>query len=185
MRIGLKWGSNSPVSYDLIFTNHIKKHTNEHCFSSLPSNCNDLKEIIIYDIECDITKDYTEFYIQYIIDMYKLEATFENNIFKFKAFNNRYKNMLICATIRILWENIGSMSPALDTITYLFKPLKEGKCIYKDKLKRFCHFYSKLESTNYWHNGHSWNPKKTKIKSTKDFTNSLILNSVNEFFENE
>jgi hypothetical protein len=184
MRIGLKWGDSSPVSYDIVYKNYTSNFYNESCFSSLPRNCEDIKYIIIYDIECDVTKDYTDFYIQYIIDMYKLEATFENNIFKFKAFDNRYKNMLICATIRILWENIGDISPTLDTVTYLFELLKNGKCIYKDKLKRFCYFYSKIPyNGNYWNTGHSWNPNLTKIKSTKDFVNTLKLNSVNGFFE--
>lgn len=183
MRIGLKWGDRSPVKYDIIYKNKTDNFKNESCFSELPDNCDDIKEIIIYNIKCDITQNYTDFYIKYIIDMYKLEATFENDIFKFKAFNNRYKNMLVCATIRILWENIGNITPSLDTVTYLFKPLKENKCIYRDKLKRFCYFYSKIPSnSNYWYSGHSWDPKKTIIKSTKDFVNTENLNSVNEFF---
>ena len=185
MRIGLNWGSASPVNYDIIYNcGKIEKKVKQNCFSNLPYDSNNIKEIIIYDVECDVTKDYMEFYINYVIAMYKLEATFENNNFKFKAFNNRYKNMLICATIRILWENIGYKTPALDTVSYLFKPLKEGKCIYRDKLKRFCYFYSKIPyEGSYWTTGHSWNPKITQIKSTKEFINTEKLNSVNGFFE--
>ena len=52
------------------------------------------------------------FYLQYISDMYNLNAEITDKYFKFKCQGGKYKNMLVCATVRLLWENIGSITPS-------------------------------------------------------------------------
>ena len=89
--------------------------------------------------------------------------------------------MLICATIRLLWEQFGMCNPTIQMHDVFFEKLQNGKSKYKNKLKRFCDFYSQIKIGNYFSDGHSWKPSLTLIKSTLDFKN-YKGNSVNKFF---
>lgn len=140
--------------------------------------------ITLYNLDCEKTIKYKMFYLQYVSDMYNLNAEITDKYFKFKCQGGKYKNMLVCATIRLLWENIGSITPSVPMHDVFFEKLQNGKSKYRNKLKRFCDFYSKIDlgaKSNYFSEGHSWKPSKTLIKSTLDFKN-YKKNSVNNFF---
>lgn len=141
------------------------------------------KEITIFNTKCDHTLQYRDFYLQYIIDMFKLEASFNEDEFIFKSLKDRYKDLLVCTLVRMLWERIGCSSE-IDNAAFL-ESLKNGKSKYRDKLKRFCDFYSKIDQSkanNYWGEGHTPKPDKIKIKSSKDFINAPVISGVNNFF---
>ena len=117
------------------------------------------------------------------IDEY-IEPEITEEYFKFKGQGSKYKNMLVCATVRLLWENIGSITPAISMHDVFFEKLQNGKSKYRNKLKRFCDFYSKIdvgEKDSYFNEGHSWKPSKTIIKSTLEFK-KYNGGSVNNFF---
>jgi len=175
------WGSSSPVTWSFTINNNETINKKQSCYSRMVDN---VIFITLYDLDCEKTIKYKMFYLQYVSDMYDLNAEITEEYFKFKCQGNRYKNMLICATIRLLWENIGSINPAIPMHDVFFEKLQNGKSKYRNKLKRFCNFYSQIdlgEKKNYFHDGHSWKPFQTLIKSTSDFKN-YNGNSVNEFF---
>lgn len=180
------WGGSAPlnVSYDFLFNdNTTREYRQESCFARLPSNCNTLKQITLYNLDCSLTKHYRDWYLQYIIDMLKLDANFDDESFTFKAFNCRYKNMLVCSLTRILWEKMWCKDDSCNVVWFL-KPLKESKI--SGKLTRFCSVFKKIpiEKQDYLHDGHLWAPWNTKIKRTKDWLDAKNLNSVNGFFTN-
>jgi hypothetical protein len=180
MKKNYNWGSSSPVTWSYTINNVEKFYTNTSCYSSMIYN---VDFISLYSLDCEKTIKYKMFYLQYVSDMYDLNAEITKEYFKFKCQGNKYKNMLICATIRLLWENLGSINPAIPMHDVFFKKLQFGKSKYRNKLKRFCDFYSQINTSNYFNEGHSWKPSKTLIKSTLDFKN-YNENSVNNFFYN-
>jgi len=174
------WGSSSPVTWSYTINNVEKLLEKEDCYRAM---INSVDFITLYNLDCEKTIKYKMFYLQYISDMYDLNAEITDEYFKFKCQRNKYKNMLICATIRLLWENLGSVTPAIQMHDVFFEKLQNGKSKYRNKLKRFCDFYSQIKTGNYFSEGHSWNPSKTLIKSTSDFKN-YKGGSVNGFFYN-
>jgi len=175
------WRYSSPVKWSYTINNKEKLFENTSCYSSMTST-NSL--ITLYNLDCKKTIKYKMFYLQYVSDMYDLNAEITEQYFKFKSQGNKHKNMLICATIRLLWEQLGCITPTIQMHDVFFEKLQNGKSKYKNKLKRFCDFYSQIklnEKDNYFHDGHSWKPFETLIKSTLDFKN-YKGNSVNNFF---
>jgi len=180
-------------NFGIIFNNGEKEQlgTNRNCFSSLPHSFDDIEKIYIHDFTVKTTEKYEDFYIKYIVDMLKLEdVTIKKNYFEFKAFKNRYFNLLVLTLVRFLFERLGYQSTDYPNYALQFlNLLKNGKSKYRNKLKRFCDFYSRLtdhKNIKYWAEGHSFTPYKVKIKSTKDFLNvkKQGINSVNNFFYN-
>lgn len=181
MKKDYAWGSNNPVTWSSTLKEVETFHTKVACYSSMVS-----KEdfITLYKLDCEKTIKYKMFYLQYVSDMYGLNAEITDEYFKFSCQGDNYKNMLVCATVRLLWENIGSISPAIPMHDVFFEKLQNGKSKYRNKLKRFCDFYSKIdvgEKDSYFNEGHSWKPSKTLIKTTLDFKN-YSGGSVNNFF---
>ena len=160
---------------------------NTACFSDL-KNSNNYTHMEIYDILCKTTEKYYHFYLQYIADMLKLEdVEIGENSFKFKAYPESNKNMLVGSLVRFLFEKFGCIEqPQIDLSKELFEPLKNGKSKYRNKLKRFCDFYSRINIKNrYFSTGHSWEPSKTEIKSTQDWLKHKKwqgYGTVNDFF---
>ena len=175
------WGSGSPVTWGYVLNNNETLFKDEACYRSMITKTD---FITLYNLNCEKTIKYKMFYLQYVSDMYDLNAEITEEYFKFKGQGSKYKNMLVCATVRLLWENIGSITPAIPMHDVFFEKLQNGKSKYRNKLKRFCDFYSKIDlgtKSTYFSDGHSWKPNKTSIKSTLDFKNYKGI-SVNEFF---
>lgn len=185
------WGK---VSYNLILEDEtVLKYPNTACFTYIRdfnNRKNPIKYINIYNISCEKTKEYTILYLKYIVDMFKItDYEITENSFKFKAYDDNIKNMLIGSLVRFLFENIGYQKPFLDTAKLFLKPLLvDGKCKYRNKFKRFCYFYKQIDpdaKIGYWHIGHSWKPSLTKIKTLDDFNSfnfNKDVNGVNNFF---
>ena len=183
MKKDYAWGYNNPVTWSYTINNIETFYKKTACYSNMISK---VDFITLYDLDCEKTIKYKMFYLQYVSDMYNLNAEITDKYFKFKCQGGKYKNMLVCATIRLLWENIGSIIPAIPIHDVFFEKLQSGKSKYRNKLKRFCDFYSQInigDKKNYFNDGHSWKPYETLIKSTLDFTN-YKGSSVNEFFYN-
>ena len=181
MKKDYSWGYSSPVTWSYTKNNNKTLVEKTSCYSSMTSN---VDFITLYELDCEKTIKYKMFYLQYVSDMYDLNAEITNKYFKFKCQGNKYKNMLICATIRLLWEQLGCIKPTIQMHDVFFEKLQNGKSKYRNKLKRFCDFYSKIElgeKGTYFHDGHSWKPSSTLIKSTLDFKN-YKESSVNKFF---
>ena len=165
----------------------VEDYVKNACFTNLrDSDDSSIKYIEIEDIMCKKTKEYTEPYLQYISEMLDLkDVTIENNYFKFKAFSNNIKNMVVCSLVRFLNEKLGAVCPVIDTAELFLKPLlSDEPCPYENKLERFCYFYSKIPH-DYFHIGHSWKPIDTKIKSLTQFKRyrfNMYNNGVNKFF---
>jgi len=186
MRKDLKWAD---VSYYVEKDNGKTKNIeHQSCFTYIRDykNRNNTKilSITLFDINCEVTMEYRDFYLQYVSDMLGLESEILENGFKFKASHINHKNLLVLSLLRFLFENIGYMSPPLDIVNLFLKPLRDDDCKYTDKLERYCYFYSLIPQNDYWHNGHCWRPKSTVIKSTKDYLECNELYNVNSFFEN-
>ena len=178
------WGSSSPVTWGYVLNNNETILEKQNCYSSMVHN---VDFITLYNLNCEKTIKYKMFYLQYVSDMYDLNAEITDEYFKFKCQGDKYKNMLVCATIRLLWENIGTINPAIPMHDVFFEKLQNGKSKYRNKLKRFCDFYSKIDlgaKSTYFSDGHSWKPNKTLIKSILDFKN-YKGGSVNGFFYNQ
>ena len=175
------WGSSSPVTWSYTLNGNETLFKDEACYSSMITKTD---FITLYNLNCEKTIKYKMFYLQYVSDMYDLNAEITEKYFKFKGQGSKYKNMLVCATVRLLWENIGSITPAIQMHYVFFEKLQNGKSKYRNKLKRFCDFYSKIdvgEKDSYFNEGHSWKPSKTIIKSTLEFK-KYNGGSVNNFF---
>jgi len=178
-----KLTSSGNTCYDILLDNKILlSRRKTACFADF-FRFGDTKynKIRIYNIDCLPTIDYKEFYIDYVTKMFDLKNTdLIEEYFEFKTTGQRYKDLVVMTIIRLLWEYICGNS-SIDSIESLFKPLKEGKSKYRNKLKRFCDFYSKINS-QYQSEGHCPSPKKVNIKSTEDFKKIKNLKSVNVFF---
>lgn len=177
------WGSSSPVTWSYTLNNNEIIKKNQACYSGMVDKAD---FITLYNLDCEKTIKYKMFYLQYVSDMYDLNAEITEEYFKFKSQGYKHKNMLVCATIRLLWENIGTITPAIQMHDVFFEKLQNGKSKYRNKLKRFCNFYSKIElgeKSTYFSEGHSWKPCNTLIKSTLEFKN-YKGGSVNGFFYN-
>ena len=175
------WGSSSPVTWGYVLNNNETILEKQNCYSSMVHN---VDFITLYNLNCEKTIKYKMFYLQYVSDMYDLNAEITEEYFKFKGQGSKYKNMLVCATVRLLWENLGYISPTIPMHDIFFEKLQNGKSKYRNKLKRFCDFYSKIdvgEKDSYFSEGHSWKPSKTIIKSTLEFK-KYNGGSVNNFF---
>lgn len=180
------------ITYDVVYKDKTVHNSKNHaCFSQMPCsqtfNNNKISKIIIYDLERKVTIEYREFYLKYLVDMLKLKkAVITDTSFEFQAFPCRRKTLLVCTLTRVLYEKFGGYS--VDNVKDILIPLQTGKSKYRNKLKRFCDFYSRIPSNDNFKNfpsGHFFKPSLTKIKSTDDFVKAKTLTSVNEFFENQ
>jgi len=185
MREHLKWAD---VSYTVIKEDgKSRSKFHESCFGYIRDykGRSKLASIILNDINCAITMEYRDFYLQYISDMLCLESKILENGFKFKASDINHKNLLVLSLLRFLFENMGCLNPHLDVVNLFLKPLRDDECPYTDKLERYCYFYSLIPQDGYWHDSHCWKPKRTAIKSTKDYLECKELWNVNSFFEKQ
>lgn len=184
MRENLRW---AVLSYSL-YNNDIQiaRFTRTNCFSSLSDYEGDYNKMIISDTLCKVTKDYHDFYLHYIADMLKLEnVVITENSIEFKAYPETYKNMLVGSLVRFLFENLGNIPlNCIDIQIKFLDDLKNGKSKYRNKLKRFCDFYSRIKKPKWFQTGHSWDPSQTKIKSTQDWLKykTTKYDPVNTFF---
>lgn len=187
VRPKMKWAD---VTYTLWMKDgtNIKYKNGTACFSSMRRKKN-VDYISIYRTKCKETLSYHDAYLKYIGDMFHLEYTLGKNSFKFKAFNCGKKNMLVSSMIRVLFEPLCSRYPHdVETFNineaFLEPLLINGKCPYKDKLKRFCYFYSKINLPGSYHTDlHMPLPYKVRMKSYKQFNNiEKFSNGVNKFF---
>lgn len=185
MRKEIEWGA---ASYDILKNDKVLlEQRRAACFSQFMSGNfpqKDYNKIKIYDLDCEKTKEYKEFYLQYVIDMLNIKASFNEEYFEFKSTGSKYKDAAVMSIVRLIWEKFLNKTPIIDTPTLFFKRLRDDECEYKDKLQRFCYFYSKIpvHSTGYNHSAHSWLPGSCAIKSTKDFEECVHWTSVNGFF---
>jgi hypothetical protein len=156
------------------------------CFSTFFGFKEKYTKIRVYGLDCIPTFEYRNFYLQYILDMFELEeASFNDEYFEFKSTSVLKKDLVVMNTLRLLWENIGgSDRDGEKNIKFFLNNLKNGKCRYRNKLKRFCYFYSLITKTHecYYGDNHTWFPWNTKIKSTADFKNCKRLKMINNFF---
>ena len=179
MKNNYKFGDTSPVKWSYTVNNIEKLFENQACYSKMINNCD---FITLYDLNCKKTIKYKMFYLKYVSDMFDLNAEITDEYFRFKCQGYKHKNMLVCSVVRFLWEKLGNLSPAIQMHDVFFEKLQNGKSKYRNKLKRFCDFYSKIEvNSSYFHTGHSWKPSETLIKSTLDFK-KYNEHSVNAFF---
>lgn len=161
---------------------------NVACFSFMRDYIGEYTHVYIYNILCKHTKDYHNFYLNYISDMLKLEdVEIGDNSFKFKTYPCNYKNLLVASIVRLLHEPIGTTSYSnnegkIKEHKNFFKNLKHGKSKYRNKLKRFCDFYSRIECSRYFYTIHFLSPKDMKIKSTQDWLKTKNISGVNIFF---
>ena len=184
MRESYTWGGNDGgVNYDLILENGtVKNYNKEDCYSRLRDSNAKIDKIRLYTLDCKLTIEYRNWFLQYLIDMLALDANFNDEYFEYKNTGSNRKNMLVAALTRLLWEQMFNKQNS-DNVSWILKPLKEGKSKYRNKLARFCDFYSKIPcNEQYLHDGHLWRPDKTIIKYTKDFTSSVKISTVNGFF---
>ena len=177
--------SSNNTDYDILLNDDIIiSKRNAACFREFFSfQGQKYNKIRIYNMDCKPTVDYKDFYVNYVIEMFDLQNTnLTNDYFEFQTTGEKHKDLVVMTVVRLLWEYICGNSN-INSIESLFKPLQEGKSRYKDKLKRFCHFYSKIgKEQQYMSEGHCPLPKKVIIKSTEDFKKVKNLKTVNEFF---
>ena len=128
------WGGSSPVTWSYTLNGNETLFKDEACYSSMITKTD---FITLYNLNCEKTIKYKMFYLQYVSDMYDLNAEITDEYFKFKCQGDKYKNMLVCATIRLLWENIGSITPAIKMHDVFFEKLQNGESKYENKLERF------------------------------------------------
>lgn len=174
--------------YYLIDKKGNKSFKEKHkCMSDFLRNFIDIKDeythIEFVDFTCKKTKDYTEWYLNLIAEALALEdVIIKENSFTFRLLDCKYKNLLVITLIRYLYEQFANKYE-FDTVKCFFKPLKKAEKEYSDKLEAFTIIYKKISiHSNYFHDGHTFNPKNTNVKYTSDFINSKNLKSVNSFF---
>ena len=93
------WGSSSPVTWGFTINNVEILKDGESCYSGMVDKAD---FITLYNLDCEKTIKYKMFYLQYVSDMYDLNAEITEEYFKFKSQGYKHKNMLVCATIRLL-----------------------------------------------------------------------------------
>jgi hypothetical protein len=182
MRKTYEWGK---ANYQILLRDEviIDGQKGTACFSEFFRIREPYDTIKIYNIDSTPTIDYKNFFLQYVIDMYGLTGSFDDDHFEFKSLGHIIKDALVMSTVRLLWENLGSMTPHVDTANLLFRRLRDDECPHEDKLERFCYFYKALDNhKGYFSDGHSWPPKNTRIKSCNDFKTCVNWTSVNGFF---
>ena len=114
----------NPVKWSYTLNGTEKRYDKASCYSSMTDKAD---FITLYDLDCEKTIKYKMFYLQYVSDMYNLNAEITEEYFKFKCQGGRYKNMLVCATIRLLWEELGYKKPAIPLHDVFFEKLQNGK----------------------------------------------------------
>lgn len=173
------------TDYDILLNKKvILTQRNAPCFSRFLRESRRYNIIKIYNLSCEQTIDYKEFYLKYITDCFKIESNYDEELdcFTFKSTGVKYKDLIIMTLIRFLWEYICG-NRRIDNSEMFFEKLKSGKSKYRNKLKRFCDFYSKIDvKENYISDGHAPNFKLCVIKSTQDFIKKKKLTGVNVFF---
>lgn len=181
MKDKLTWGGSS---YSILSEGNVIMERNKAaCFSEFMNRFEGPYDTIrIYDIDCKPTIEYKNWFLQYVIDMFQIDGSFNDEYFEFKTQGIKKKDATVMTVIRMLWEDLGNNSN-VDSPNELFKKLRDGKFRYRDKLKKFCYVYSKIPVTvGYFSTGHNWKPEDTKIRSTKDYLKQKDWPSVNSFF---
>jgi len=163
----------------------LMEKTNAACYSEFFRYDKKYTSIQLFNLDCEQTFKYKEFFLQYVLDMFDLEGSFNHEFFEFKTTGVHFKDLVVMTVVRFLWEYVGYAFPERNE--FLFDQLLNGKCKYRNKLKRFCYFHSQIpfkghQVNGYYPTGHSWDVRHTKIKSTADFKNCKALSSVNGFF---
>ena len=138
--------------------------------------------IRIYELSSKPTLEYKDFYLQYVIDMLGVDASFNEEYFELKTQGNKIKDAAVMTLVRFIWENLGN--DTIDTPNKFFKRLRDDECPHEDKLERFCYFYNELKTVSkaYFSEGHSWKPKDGLIRSTQQFIDFKDWKTVNGFF---
>ena len=119
MRDKLQWGV---ASYDIIHEGKkVLSKDKVDCFSEFMNRFNlTYDTITLRDIDCKVTFEYRDFYLQFVIDMFGLKgASFDENGFTFKTLGIKKKDATVMTVIRFLWENIGGQN--IDTPNLFFK----------------------------------------------------------------
>lgn len=182
MRDNLQWGV---ASYDIIHEGKkVLEKDKTACFSEFMKRFHlPYDTIRLRDIDCKKTFEYKEFYLNYVIEMLDLDASFNDEYFEFKASGIIMKDAVVMTVIRFLWENIGGGN--IDTPNLFFKRLRDDECPHEDKLERFCYFYKELteaDKRSYFSDGHSWKPNLTRMKNLNHYKTHKDWTSVNGFF---
>ena len=171
-------GEGYSVSYDIILNNSIiSKYKYSACYSDLIAYLDDDYCVKFKNIYCEETKDYFDFYIKYICEMFKVKYKLDSaeKTLTIPLYKNHTMNLIFCSTLRMLWEGYYP-----NNRVKFFKNLKEGRCSYRNKLKRFCYFYSLIKD-NYFSKHHNIaSPKDIKIRSTQDFLKLKKIHSSRE-----
>jgi len=181
MKERLRWGD---TSYTILHNNVVVLNNHKTaCYSEFMSRFDRAYDTIrIFDIDCKPTIEYKEWFLQYVIDMFGIEGSFNDQYFEFKSQGNRIKDAVVMSVVRLLWECLGGQDN-IDTPNLLFKKLRDEPCPYRDKLKKFCYFYKGiLTADQYFAQGHSWRPSSTRIRSKREYIAHTHWTSVNEFF---
>ncbi len=182
MRKKLIWGD---TSYTILHNGkEVLSKTNTACFADFMSRFNHPYDTIrIFDIDCEPTKQYKDFFLQYVIDMFDIEGSFNDDYFEFKSQGIKHKDAAVMSIVRFLWETLGNSDQRIDTPNLLFKRLRDDECPHEDKLMRFLYFYKEMgEVSQYFSEGHSWRPVSTRLRTTKEFKEHEQWTNVNSFF---
>jgi hypothetical protein len=181
MREKFEWGR---AYYDILDGQKVilNNKNGVACFSGFMRLSEKYDTIRIYKIASKPTMEYKDFFLQYVIEMLDLKASFNEEYFEFKSLGKVMKDAAAMSIIRMLWENLGTKTPFIDSPNLLFKRLRDEECPHEDKLEKFCYFYNQLKDNGYFSDGHSWNPRYGKIKSTAQFKAQQDWASVNVFF---
>jgi len=183
MKKTLSWGN---TSYQIIRNGEVvMDRNNAACFSEFMGRFNESYDTIrLTDIACEQTKEYHDFFLQFVIDMLDLkDVSFGEDYFEFKSLGPKKKDSAVMSIVRFLWEDLGNIS-GIQTELLLFKRLRDDEIIpEEDKLQRFCRIYKEITwKSGYFSAGHSWKPDRTKIRTTKEFVEQKDWPNVNSFF---
>lgn len=153
------------------------------CYGELRRSGHTAAKVEFNNFRANETNDYTDFYLKYIAEMLGLPYELSEKSFILPTSKNRTANLILGTLVRMLFEGSD-----INKANKFFEDLKTGTSKYRNKLKRFCDFYSRMPSA-YIDTGHYiTTPKKIVILDTVDFeklTNESSTEGslVNQFFE--
>ncbi len=186
--------NNRTVSYNILNENKevISSFPKQRCYSSLGDYCmiKNAKYVEIYNITTKETKHLKDDFLTYIGEAFKLDYEIKKDSFIFNISSNSKFNLLIGIMVRYLHENPGiSFENNIDFL----ESLLNGKCKYRNKLKRMCYFYSQLvihPSNRYLYgNNHSFAYiNQIKLKTYNDLQKAIKENKftgIIDFFNND
>lgn len=181
-----KYSNENNVAYNLLAGNGNKMFFTQKsaCYSELRRMGHAAKKVEFKNFRASQTDKYTDFYLKYVAEMLGLEYELTQDSFILPTSpNNCTANLILGTLVRMLFEGHDAKRA-----NKFFEDLKNGKSKYRNKLKRFCDFYSRMPSS-YVDGGHNiTSPNGIAIVSTKDFetlwnTQQGGNSRVNAFFE--